>query len=56
MKMKSQLIKTYGMQCQEENLYYSEENLNRQITSKMTESVFKNLPTKESPAPDGFHW
>ena len=26
----------------------------RHITSKQTESVIKNLPTKESAAPDGF--
>ena len=30
------------------------ENLNRSITSKETESVIKNLPTKESSGSDGF--
>ena len=30
------------------------ENLNRCVTSKETEAVFKNLPTNKSPGPDGF--
>lgn len=30
------------------------ENLNRQITSKELESIFKNLPTNKCLRPDGF--
>ena len=30
------------------------ENMNRTITSTEIETVMKNLPTNESPGPDGF--
>ena len=30
------------------------ENMNRQITSTEIETVIKNLPTNQSPEPDGF--
>ena len=30
------------------------ENLNRSITSMEIEAIIKNLPTNESPGPDGF--